>query len=385
MSDISQKKFWCDISSIWSQSMPHFMIDFGSKYAKWCVRFTSATVWRVGKQCQFEISNDDSCLLMSYISHKKFWCNISSIWTQSCIILSCDFALKISKMMCIDSHLQPFEAWESCLFAISNPMTVDLLMSDISQKKFWCSISSIWTQFVHHFMMDFGSKYPKWCVWFTSANRLKRGKAVYLQFLTTASCLLMSDISQKKLWCSISSILNTVMHHFMMYFDSKYLKWCVLIHICNRLKRGKAVYFQFITMTVAFWCQISRIKSFGAIYPAFETQLCIILWWILSQNIQNDVFDSHMQPCSKRGKAVYLQCSDHDSCLLMSDISQKKFLCNICSIWNTVMHHFMIDFGSKYPKWCVWFTSATVWSVGKPVYLQFLDTDSCLLMSDNMT
>ena len=156
---------------------------------------------------------------MSDIPQKKFWCNICSIWTQLCIILWWILAQNIQNDV-FYSHLQPFEACESCLFAISNHESC-LLMPDISQDKNLMQYIQHLHTVMHHFIMDFGLKYPKWCVRFTSADRLKRGKAVYLQFLTTDSCLLMSDISQRKFWCNISSIWIQICLIIMMDFGAK--------------------------------------------------------------------------------------------------------------------------------------------------------------------
>ena len=111
-------------------------------------------------------------------------------------------------------------------------------------------------------------------------------------------------------------------------------KWCVWFTSANRLKRGKAVYFQFITMTVASWRQISHIKSFGAIYPAFEHSYASFYDGFWLQNIQNDVVWFTSANPLKRDESQFI-------CNLLTmtvgswcQISHRKsFWCNISSIW----------------------------------------------------
>ena len=290
----------------------------------------------------------------------------------------------------------------------------------------WCQIShrNVLVQYIqhlnvviHHYIMDFGSKYPKWWVWLTYANVRSVWKPLICNFLPWQ---LTPDVRYLagKVLVQYSQHLNAVMHHYIMDFDSKYVKlwvwltyadvrsvwkplicnlfhwqltsWCQISHRksfgatypefersyaslyhgfwlkiskimgfgwhMKRSKCVKAINLQFLSLTVDSWCQISHKKGFGAIYPAFErsyasvyhgfwlkisqmmglvdickrsncvtainlqflpwqltpdvryltekfwchiysfwTQLCMIISWILTQNIQHDGFGWHMQ------------------------------------------------------------------------------------------
>ena len=166
---------------------------------------------------------------------------------------------------------------------------------------------------MHHYIMDSDSQYPKLWVWLTYANVRSVWKPLICNFFPD-SCLLMSDISLEKVLVQYIQHLNTGMHHFMIDFGSKYPKWCVWFTSANRLKRGKSVYLQFLTVPVASWCQTSHRKGFGAIYPEFEHRLCIIIscWFWLK--IYTMMCLIHICNRWKRGKAVYLQFIIHDSC-----------------------------------------------------------------------
>ena len=189
-------------------------------------------------------------------------------------------------------------------------------------------------------------KYPKWCVWFTSANHLKREKAVYLQFLTMTVAT-WCQISHRK---SFGVIYAAFEHSYASFYDGFWLKiskMMCLIHIWNRLKRGESCLFAISNHES--WLLMPDISaeknlvqyiqhlthSYASFYDGFWLKISKMMCLI------------HVCNRLKRGKAVYLQFLTMTVCLLMSDISQRKFWCNISSIWIQLCLSFMMDFGAK--------------------------------------
>ena len=205
-----------------------------------------------------------------HIPHRKrFWCDISSIWTQLCLILSWILHSKHPQMMCVIHICNRLKLWESCLFAICNHDSWPTDVRYLTEKV----LVPVYPAFEHScasFYDGFWLKIFKMMCLIHICNGLKRGRALYLQFLT------MPVAS----WCQISHRKSCgVVYPAFEHSYASYI-WCILAqNIQNDVfwftsatvwSVVKAVYFQFITITVASWCQISRIQSFGAIYPAFE-------------------------------------------------------------------------------------------------------------------
>ena len=168
----------------------------------------------------------------------------------------------------------------------------------------WCQIShrNVLVQYIqhldagiHHYIMDFDSKYPKWCVWLTYANVWSVWKPLICNFFPwqlDSWC----QISRRKSLVQYIQHLNAVMHHYIMDFESKYPKWWVWLTYAKVRSVWKPLICNFFPDSwllmsdishKKFWCNIS--SNLNTVMPSFYDGF----WLKISTN---DVFDSHLQP-----------------------------------------------------------------------------------------
>ena len=106
-------------------------------------------------------------------------------------------------------------------------------------------------------------------------------------------------------------------------------------------------------------------KRFGAIYPAFERSYTSLYhgFWLKISKMMGLV---DICKCSKCVKAINLQFLPWQ---LTPDVRYLagKVLVQYSQHLNAVMHHYIMDFDSKYVKLWVWLTYADVRSVWKPL------------------
>ena len=240
-------------------------MDFDSKYVKLWVWLTYTDVRSVWKPliCNFfpwQLTPDVRYLtekvLVQYIQHLK----------RSYASLYHGFWLKICKIM----GLVDICRRSKCVKAINLqflPLTVDSWCQISHRKKFWCNISRIWNAVMHHYIMDFDSKYPKLWVLVDICKRSKCVKAINLQFLPWQLTPDVRYLTAKVLVQYIQHF-NAVMHHDIMDFDSKYPKWWVWLTYAKRWSVWKPLICNFFPDSWLLMSDISH-KRFGAIYPAF--------------------------------------------------------------------------------------------------------------------
>ena len=137
----------------------------------------------------------------------------------------------------------------------------------------------------------------------------------------------------------------------------------------KRSKCVKAINLQFLSLTVDSWCQISHKKGFGAIYPAFERSYASVYhgFWLKISQMMGLVDICKRSNCVT---AINLQFLPWQ---LTPDVRYltEKVLVPYIQLLNAVMHDYIMDFDSKYPTWWVWLTYAKVWSVWKQLICNF--------------
>ena len=186
-----------------------------------------------------------------------------------------DFGLKIPKMMCFDSHLQPFRSAWKAVYLKFLTMTVASWCQISHRKSFWCNIYSIWNAVMHHYIMDFDSKYVKLWVWLTYADVRSVWKPLICNFFHWQLTPDVRYLIEKVLVQHIQN-LNAVMHHYIMDFDSKYPKLWVWLTYANVPSVWKPLICNFFPDSWLLMSDISQ-KTFWCNIFSIWTQLCIII------------------------------------------------------------------------------------------------------------
>ena len=158
---------------------------------------------------------------------------------------------------------------------------------------------------MHHYIMDFDSKYPKWWVWLTYANVRSVWKPLICNFFPDSLTPDVRYLTEKVLVQHIQH-LNAVMHQYIMDFVSKYYKWWVWLTYANVRSVWQPLICNFFHWQWDSWCQISDRKRFGAIYPAFERSYASLYhgFWLKISNIMGLVDICKRSKCVK---AINLQ------------------------------------------------------------------------------
>ena len=364
MSDISQKKFWCNISSIWNAVMNHYIMDCDSKYPKWWVWLTYANVRSVWNPliCNFF---PDSWLLMSYISQKKLWCNISSIWNAVMHQYIIDFDSTYQKLWVWLTYANVRSVWQPIICNFFHwQLTPDVRY--LTEKVLVPYIQHL-NAAIHHYIMDFDSNIQKWWVWLTYANVGSVWNPLICNFFPWQLTPDVIYLTENVLLQYIQH-LNAVMHHYIMDFDSKYPKWWVWLTYANVRSVWKPLICNFfpwkLAPDVGYLTEnvlVQYIQHLNAVMHHYimDFDSKYPKWWVLLTYDVRSVWKPlicNFFPWQLTPDVRYLT---------------EKVLVQYIQHVNAVMHHYIMDFDSKYVKWWVWLTYADVRSMWKPLICNF--------------